>query len=217
MSVLQKDFTRKTGIELELVTGSSGKLAAQVENGAPFDIFLSADMEFPARLFARGFGQMPPKTYAFGSLIVCSRSREVNLLNWQAALVSGSIRKIAIANPAIAPYGRAAEETLKYYRLPPAVKSKLVYGESISQVNAYITMSTVPAGFTSAALIHELAGKSKIYWQKIDPKAYGEIRQGAILLKKIKGKENPGAGKFYDYLFSPAAKAIFRNYGYEVR
>ena len=126
--------------------------------------------------------------------------------------MTARIKKIAVANPAIAPYGKAAEETLKDKGILNDIKSKIVYGESISQVNTYITTGVAEVGFTTQALVKDPANKTKLYWKVIDPKTYAPIEQGMVLLKHA--SDNPDAEKFYQYILSPAAKAIFEEYGY---
>jgi molybdate transport system substrate-binding protein len=212
---LQADFERKTGIETEVIIGSSGKLAAQIKNGAPYDLFLSADMQFAELLFKAGFGITKPREYASGSLIICGRGN-VDLKRWQNQLGGNSIKKMAIANPKLAPYGAAAEQALRRYNLWDKMQSKLVFGESIAQVNTYITTGTVPLGFTTEALIHEYSGQHKLNWQRIDPKAYEKIRQGMIVLSHAKNGNYKQAMAFYSYLSSAAAKSIFIRNGYLV-
>ena len=213
IKVLGKDFKQKTGIEIESIVGSSGNLATQIKNGAPFDVFLSADMGFPETLFKEGFGQKEPAVYAYGSLIICS-TQNIGFENWERLLLTERIKKIAIANPKIAPYGKAAEESLKLKGILDNISSKIVTGESIAQVNTYITTGVADIGFTTRALIKDSEGKITLYWKEIDPKTYTPIKQGMIIIKQT--KENADATKFYDYMLSPAAKAILKEYGYGV-
>jgi molybdate transport system substrate-binding protein len=214
VKTLQADFKRKTGIVTEVVIGSSGKLTAQIKNGAPYDFFLSADMEFPESLFKSGQGLTKPKEYAAGSLIVCSTSR--NVKDWKTLISSSTINKIAIGNPALAPYGLATKQALKHDQLWEKVKSKLVYGESISQVNIYLTTGNVPLGFTSESLIYEYKGKTKLNWVRIDPGTYDRISQGMLVLSYSKKGNFEKAMKFYNYLSSASAKKILQNNGYQV-
>lgn len=213
IKVLGKDFKDKTGISIESIVGSSGNLTTQIKNGAPYDLFLSADMGFPESLFKEGFGLKEPAVYAYGRLIICS-TQNIGFENWERLLLSGRINKIAIANPAIAPYGKAAEETLKLKGIIDDIKPKLVTGESISQVNTYITTGNVDVGFTTRALVKDVEGKIIIYWKEIDPKSYTPLKQGMIILKQT--KESTNAQKFYDYMLGPAAKTILKEYGYGV-
>jgi len=113
--------------------------------------------------------------------------------------MTARIKKIAIANPAIAPYGKAAEEALKHKGILSDIKSKFVYGESISQVNTYISTGATEVGFTTQALVKDPANKTPLYWKVIDPKIYTPIEQGMILLKTANA--NQGAEKFYKYIF----------------
>ena len=215
IKALQADFTKKTGIQTEAVSGSSGKLTAQIKNGAPYDLFLSADMEFPESLYKEGFGITAPREYASGSLIVCSISIP-DTKNWQTLLAQESTQKIALANPALAPYGKAAEQALRHYGLWDKIATKLVYGESISQVNTYITTGAVTMGFTTESLIYEYPEKEKLHWTRIDPKLYEKIRQGFVVLRHAReDKQEKAAMQFYKYLSSPAAKKILQSTGYK--
>jgi molybdate transport system substrate-binding protein len=214
IKVLQNDFKRKTGLTIEPIVGSSGNIAAQIRNGAPYDLFLSADMSFPEALFKEGFSVKKPVVYARGSLIICS-NQNIGFENWKRVLMTARIKKIAIANPAIAPYGKAAEEALKGRGILNDIKSKIVYGESISQVNTYITTGVVELGFTTQALVKDPANKAPLFWKEIDPKTYAPIEQGMVLLKHA--NERSEAEKFYQYILSPGAKAIFKDYGYHVQ
>jgi molybdate transport system substrate-binding protein len=211
IKVLGQDFKQKTGVQIEPIVGSSGNLTAQVRNGAPYDVFLSADMTFPETLFKEGFSAKKPVVYAQGSLIICS-NQDIGFENWERVLMTDRIKKIAVANPAIAPYGKAAEESLKDKGILNDIKSKIVYGESISQVNTYITTGVVEVGFTTQALVKDPANKTRLYWKAIDAKTYAPIEQGMVLLKHA--NDSPDAVKFYQYILSPAAKAIFEEYGY---
>jgi molybdate transport system substrate-binding protein len=214
IKVLQADFKKKTGIEIEPIVGSSGNLVNQIKNGAPYDVFLSADMTFPETLYKDGFSTKKPVVYAQGSLIICS-NQDIGFENWERILLTHRVQKIAIANPAIAPYGKAANEALKQKGVLDDIKSKIVTGESISQVNTYITTGVADVGFTTQALIKDPANKTKLYFEIIDPGLYSPIEQGMVLLKHA--ETNTAAEKFYQYILSPAAKAIFLEYGYRVK
>jgi molybdate transport system substrate-binding protein len=213
IKVLGADFTKKTGVVVEPIVGSSGNLSTQITNGAPYDVFLSADMEFPQKLYAAGFTLQKPVVYAKGSLIICS-SKNLGFTNWERLLLTDAVKKVAIANPAIAPYGRASVEALKLKGIYSEIQSKVVTGESISQVNTYITTGVADVGFTTQALVKDLESKQTIYWQAIDPKTYTPIEQGIVVLKHAEGNAN--AQKFYQYILGADAKRIFKEYGYIV-
>lgn len=212
---IQSDFTKATGIQTEAIIGSSGNLTAQIKNGAPFDIFLSADMEFPNNLQKAGFTLTKPAEYALGSLVICGTG-DIDLTDWKKFLVSNMMDKIAIANPSVAPYGKAAEQVLKKYKLWDRLRPKLVYGESISQVNTYITTGSVSVGFTTEALIHESAEKSNLKWVKVETADYSKIRQGYVVLNYAKKGNYEKAMKFSQYILSAPAKKIFRDFGYGI-
>lgn len=207
------DFKNKTGIEVEVISGSSGKLCTQIKNGAPYDIFLSADMEFAQSVYTDGFALNKPKVYALGSLIVCSATG-ADVKNWKNYITGHTTGKIAIANPKLAPYGKAAEQTLNYLKLYQQASSRLVFGESISQVNTYVLKGVVNIGFTTESLVYELTDGPKLSWERIDPSTYQPIKQGAVLLKYAKNKNFVNNKRFFDYLFSGGAKAIFKQFGY---
>jgi len=211
---LADDFKKKTGIAVEVISGSSGKLAAQIKNGAPYNIFLSADMKFAQTIYTDGFALSKPKIYALGSLIVCSATG-ADVKNWKKFISNHTPGKIAIANPQLAPYGKAADQSLRKLKLYQQAQPRLVFGESISQVNTYVLKGAVNIGFTTASLVYELPAGINFKWQKVDPSTYDSIKQGAVLLKYSKNKNYTNNKRFFDYLFSPGAKAIFRQFGYQ--
>lgn len=210
---LAKEFKKSSGIDVEVISGASGKLAAQIRNGAPYDLFLSADMAFAQELFKDGNGLMKPRIYARGSLIVCTTTN-ADLKSWKTLILSKSGGKIAVANPKVAPYGKAAEEALHYYGLTDAAANRLVFAESISQVNTYVLTRAVSFGFSTESFVYELNPIGNFRWQKVDPAAYAPIEQGAVLLKYSKTRNYVKSKRFYDYLFSAAAKTIFKQFGY---
>jgi molybdate transport system substrate-binding protein len=214
ITALQTDFKKQSGVAIEPIVGSSGKLVAQIQNGAPFDVFLSADMSFPEVLFKEGFSAKAPVVYALGNLIICS-TKNIGFERWERVLLTPKVKKVAIANPSIAPYGAAAESLLKKKGIRDNINSKVVYGESIAQVNTYITTGVVDVGFTTLSLIKDPANKTKLYWKAIDPKTYAPIQQGVVILKN--GVTNPNAEKFYRYILSADAKRIFEQYGYRTQ
>ena len=213
IKVLAKDFKEKTGIEFEPIIGSSGNLTTQIKNGAPFDVFLSADITFPETLFNEGFSNKAPEVYAYGSLVIVS-TQDIGFENWERSLLSPMVNKIAIANPKIAPYGKAAEEALTKKGIWTDVQPKIVQGESIAQVNTYITTGVADVGFTTQSFIKDSEGKTKMYWKLIDPQIYTPIKQGMVIIKATKNAAE--AEKFYQYILSADAKKILKAYGYGV-
>ena len=210
---IKAEFTKETGHEILAVYNSSGKFVVQIMNGAPFDVFLSADMEYPEYLYAKGFTTSAPKVYAFGSLVLWT-TKNLNLSQWQALLASGGINKIALANPKTAPYGREAMRVLSYYKLDGRVQSKLVFGESISQTNQYIHSGVADLGFTAKSVVSSAEMKGQGKWIELPPSSYKAIAQGAVILKH--GKETKAAlvQQFYDFLYSAQVRPILERNGF---
>ena len=211
IKALIEDFERKTGISCELITGSSGKITAQIIEGAPYDIFIAADMNYPEAVYRAGKALKAPESYGYGQLVLWTVRDGV--VPSAAMLEDTAIAHIAIANPNTAPYGKAAMEVLEHYGLSEVLEDKLVYGESIAQTNQFITSEAATVGFTAMAVVLSKPLKNIGRWKKIDTTAYSPLRQGAIIvdndfdnLEKRK--------RFYAYLFSDEAKILLKNFGY---
>jgi molybdate transport system substrate-binding protein len=211
--VLAEEFKKQSGIEAELIISSSGKLTTQIEQGAPFDVFLSADMKYPQELYSKQLTTDKPKIYAYGTLIMWTKS-DMNLTGGLRALTSPEIKKIAIANSALAPYGEAAEQAMERSNLLSKLKPKLVYGESIAQVNQYFITGVAEVAFTAKSVVLDPAQKNKGKWVEVNPKLYQPIAQGVVMIKSSAGVNQAQAKKFYHFLFSAKAKQIFKAYGY---
>jgi molybdate transport system substrate-binding protein len=199
--------------KIRIVVGSSGKLTAQIRHGAPYDLFLSADMDYPASLYRQGLAPEPPRVYALGALALMSvEPRE--LKKGLAVLADPSLRRIALPNPRTAPYGRAAMEALKKSGLYPKVRERLIFGESVSQTVAY-TLTAADIGIVARSVLRSprfADYREGRRWIGISPDLYTPIRQGALLLRR--GAENETAREFYAFLFGAEAREIFRRYGY---
>lgn len=207
-------FKKETGHDIRPVYNSSGKFFAQIVNGAPFDVFLSADMEFPNKLHNEGHADAP-KIYAYGALVLWTM-KDINLADWQGALRNEAVRRIAVANPKVAPYGRETMKALAGFRLDDALKPKLVFGESISQTNQYIHSGAADAGFTAKSVVvsPEMRGQGK--WIDLPRTSYQPIAQGAVVLTHGR-KNNPALSKqFHDFLLGPASRNILERYGYQL-
>ena len=210
---LKKVFTQETGIKTTLIVSSSGKLTAQIRQGAPFDVFLSADMKYPENLYKDGRTADKPKVYAYGKLVLWTLGK-MDLSNGIQSVTKDGITKIAIANPQTAPYGVAAVEALKKAGLYDKVKPELVYGESISQVNQYLLSGAVDIAMTAKSVVLSPKMKNTGHWQEVDHNLYEPIAQGVIITKTAHMK---AAGKFYKFLFSKKAQVIFEKYGYLIK
>lgn len=207
-------FEKKHGKKVKIVVGSSGKLTAQIREGAPFDVFVSADIKYPLEIYKNGGATAEPKVYALGTLVLWSKHIEPAKLSMDL-LKSPEIKKIAIPNPQNAPYGLAAEQAMQKKNMLADVKSKLVYGESIAQTAQYITSGSVEAGFNALAIVMSSEMKGKGNYVVVDSSLYEPIRQGAILLKHSEDSpKKEQSEQFYEFLYSAEARAIFKKYGY---
>jgi molybdate transport system substrate-binding protein len=206
-------FVEETGHDVEASFGSSGKLTAQILNGAPFDVFMSADMEYPEKLHAAGLALARPRTYAYGLLVLWT-NRDLALDDWRSLLNGTAVSKIAIANPRTAPYGRESVRLLEHAGLLPQVKSKLVYGESIAQTNQYILSRAADVGITTSAVVRSPELKGRGSWIALPKDAYQPIAQGAVVVRRRDGDASGLATRFHDFLYSARARAIFAGYGY---
>lgn len=211
---LSGDFNKNnTNLEIKIITGASGKLTQQIMSGAPYDIFLSADVEFPTKLYDGGYATDKPKVYAYGTLVLWSNN-ETDLSKGIAILEDDSVKKIAIANPKTAPYGIEAINSLNYFKSYNKVKSKIVTAESISQVANFVTTKSVDVGFMAKSIVvsPQMAGVGK--YIELDKNSYNKIDQAMIIVKNSKNIDV--AKKFYDYMGSASAIAILKKHGYEI-
>ncbi|MEO1626202.1 MAG: molybdate ABC transporter substrate-binding protein [Bacteroidota bacterium] len=211
MQALTAAFSKQNDVECQLIVGSSGKLTAQIQQGAPYDVFASADLKYPQQVFQSGLAPSPPAIYAYGHLVVWSLQDSVCLSpdRW----TDQQIRRIALAQPQTAPYGKAALQTLEYYGLKDALTPKLVYGESIGQTSQFILSQAAQVGFTARSIVMAPGQKGQGFWKAIPPQAHDPIQQGVILLK-TSAETAENAEKFYAFLFSPQAQSILNTYGY---
>jgi len=208
---LVSTFTRETGIQCEVVVSSSGKLTAQIVAGAPYDVFVSADMKYPENLFNKGLTIAQPEIYAEGKLVLWSTNDEINPSI--EILTNKQIKHIALANPKTAPYGSAAMEVMDYYKITESVKPKLVYGESISQTSRFITSGAAQVGFTAKSVVLSPHVNEPGKWIEIKSNTYKPIAQGVVVLNNRK-EYLEQAKKFQDFLLSSVGKEILDKFGY---
>ena len=205
--------TKYPEVKVDVILGSSGKLNAQIKNGAPFDIFMSANMKYPQDLYKYGFALNPPKLYALGGLAIFSTKKR-DFSKGLSLLKQNSISRIAIANPKTAPYGKATQEALKNAKIYDIVKSKFVYAQSISQTVQYAISATDIGFIAKSSLFSSKMKRFKQYinWVEIDKKLYTPIKQGTIIIKNSKNIKE--AKEFYDFIFTKSAQKVFKRYGY---
>ncbi len=205
-------FKAATGHTAILSFGSSGQFYAQMAHGAPYEVFLSADADRPKAAERDGLGVVGTRfTYAIGRLVLYSGTP--GLVDPAGAVLSGGkFNKLSIADPAAAPYGVAAVQTLKALGVYDRVKPKIVQGASITQAYQFVQTGAAELGFVALSQVIKAEGGSR--WQ-VPAADHAPIDQQAILL--YTGEKNPAAKAFLDYLRTPAAIAVIKRYGYEVK
>lgn len=209
---LSKTFSEQSGIDCEIIISSSGKLTAQVIEGAPFDLLLSADMKFPEELFSKGLTRTKPLTYAYGNLILWTLKEGVDPV--LESLSKESIKHIALGNPKTAPYGISAMQVMFRTGMEEKLKEKLVFGESISQTNQFIISKVADIGFTSKSVVMSPVMRGRGAWKEIDKNLYEPIAQGIVILNNRDSFQNE-AMQFRDFLLSSEGKHILHKFGYE--
>lgn len=210
---LKAEFKNSTGIDAQGVFASSGKINAQIKSGAPYDVFMSADMAFPEALYSEGYALDAPRVYARGVLVLWTL-QPLDLKQGISVLNNPAVKKVAMANPRLAPYGAEAMRALEHFKLRAAVEPRLIYGESIAQVNQYIDMRAADIGFTakSVVLAPKMQGRGK--WIELPRDSYFPIEQGIVMLKHGNETNPLAARKFMEFMASAKARAILEKFGY---
>ena len=212
MAELAQDFTARTGLRLDLVSGASGKFSAQIRAGAPFDFFLSADADIPAELHADGFAEAP-RLYARGRLVVWTLDEGFDPAEGLAGLARPSVRKVAVADPRAAPYGRAAREALAQAGVLAADEPKLVVGESVGQTNHFIASGAADAGLTAKSTVFAPQAAGKGRWAEVPagPRPVG----GRSSSRGGRARHPRAVDRLAEFLLSEEARAVWVRFGYE--
>jgi len=207
------EFEKSTGHQLQVVGGSSGNFYSQIKNGAPFDVFFSADNERPKKLEEEGLGVKDTRfTYAIGRIVLWSANAD--LIKGEETLRSKNFKRLAMANPKTAPYGVAAMQALQKLELWDHLQPHIVMGESIGQTMGFIESGNAQVGFVALSQVMDPKIKSKGSHWSVPTDLHEPIQQDVILL--VKGKENPAAKDLLKFIGGPQAKAIITRYGYEL-
>jgi molybdate transport system substrate-binding protein len=212
ISELNAAFSKTAGgAEVKASIGSSGNFFAQIKNGAPFDVFLSADMQYPGELAKSGQADAASLiVYARGQLMMWSSDPGLDPAIGLRLLSDPRVQRIAIANPDVAPYGRAAKAALEKAGLWQSLKPKLVFGENVAQTAQFVETGNAQVGFVGAAHIRNTTAKARAW--PVPAELIPLIEQGAIVTAK--GKGNPLAPKYLDFLRAEGGRAILRQYGF---
>jgi len=209
-------FQKETGKTVKVIYGSSGNFFQQIQNGAPFDLFFSANLDYPKKLEAAGLTE-PGSLYEYarGKIVVWVRNdSKINLDSGLRALLDPSVKKIAIANPQHAPYGQAAVSAMQNEGLYEKVKDKFVLGENISQTASLIVSGAADIGVVALSLALSPNMKDKGRYAEIPSDQYPPIDQAVVILRSSKNKA--AAQQFLAYLKSPAIADLLKQYGFDV-
>lgn len=199
--------------EVKVTYGSSGKLFEQISNGAPFDIFFSADIEYPKKLKQNGLTGSDVRSYGTGRIVIWSKKLDPSAAGMNT-LQNSSIAKVAIANPLHAPYGKRADEALRYYGLLPSIKQKLVFGENISQTAQFVTTGAADAGIIALSLaLSPAMRREKGSYYLIPEKSHQPLKQGFVILKRA--QQNDLARYFGDFIVSSKGSDILSYFGFK--
>jgi molybdate transport system substrate-binding protein len=205
-----KNVNREARVDVAF--GSSGKLYEQISNGAPFDLFFSADIDYPSKLEKKGFIVDRIQPYGIGRIVLWSKKIDPTSSGLEV-LLKKSIVKIAIANPAHAPYGRRAEEALKKSEIYDQVKDKLVYGENISQTAQFVTTGAADAGIVALSLaLSPTMKKMNGYFYVIPDSLHSPLMQAFVMLKH--GERHPVALRFKNFMLTKEAREILSYFGF---
>jgi molybdate transport system substrate-binding protein len=217
LTEISRQFERDRGARVDVVFGASGALTRQIRDGAPFEMFLAADEEFPGQLTAAGLTRDAGAVYAIGRLVLFAPTGspltvDERLDGLSRLLQAGGVTRFALANPDVAPYGRAAEATLRKHGLWDAIRPRLALGDSIAQAAQFATTGNAVGGLIAYSLVKQpaLAGKGK--YALIPQTDHPPLRQRMVLLKHA----TPVVEQFYAYMQGSAARAVLIGNGYEV-
>lgn len=214
MEKIAPAFEKATGHKALVAYGTVGKFYAQIKNGAPFEVFVSADDETPIRLEKDGLALAPSRfTYAIGKLVLWSATPGL-VDDKGEVLKRGDFKRLAIANPKVAVYGAAATEAMKKLGVDAALEPRLVYGENITQTYQFAATGNAELGFIALSQIYKDGLYAPGSYWLVPTALYPQIRQDAVLL--VRGKSNPAAAALLTYLKSDAARQVIRAHGYEL-
>lgn len=215
MDEMTKRFEPASGIHLRVIYGSSGELFQQIKNGAPIDVFLSANSSYARTLEQNGDGTAGSYyEYARGKIVVAVVSdSKLDVTRGLSVLLDREVRKIAIADPAHAPYGQAAVSALKTEKLYDKVSSKLVTGENISQATSFVLSGAADAGIVALSLVIAPPARAQVRYAEIPDGEYPPIVQACVIVRSAKNQAS--ATKFEAYLQGDEARKVLRSFGFE--
>lgn len=219
LEALNTEFKRAApDVTVTTTTGASGSLFAQIKNGAPFDVFLSADTDYPRQIVDQKLGDAATlRTFATGRLVFWTTRADLDVTDLASAVRNPVVKKIALAQPKTAPYGRAAEAALEQLGATADTRSKFVFGENITQTAQFVETGNADAGFVAMSLVlsPKLANKGR--WKEVPLALYASVPLDHAGVLTTRGAANPAAKRYLDFLGSEPVKKILREFGYGVK
>lgn len=215
LEVIKVSYEKSTGSTVKVVYGASGKFAAQIRSGAPFDVFVAADISFPDSVVAWKLAEGKPVVYARGTVVLWTSIPDLDPAKGPAILGDPRVKKIAVADPKVAPYGREAVKAIEASGVAATIKPKIVWGENLAQATQYAVTGAVEAAFSGKSFAMELFG-GKGRWAEVDSSLVAPIPQAAVVLKYGKDNNPKLSQSFVAYLSSAEAKAAWRKFGYRL-
>lgn len=205
--------------DIKISYASVGKGYAQVMSGAPYDIFFSADTDYPEKLYKEGFAISKPTVFAVGKLVIWTRKDSgIAINNGVEVVLNPKVKKISIANPDLAVYGKAAVDCLKHYNLYEKVRDKLILAENINQAGNYAYTGSAEIGFVSLSVAKSKAFEKEGNYVFAPNNCYEPVKHAFVILNRA--KENPNkfeeVKRFVNFILQPSSKEIFKKYGFEV-
>ena len=218
LDALRMEFGRTApDATLTITTGASGSLFAQIRNGAPFDVFLSADTDYPQQAVAVGAADRDSlRVFATGRLVAWTTRRDLDLTDLAAAVCSARVQKIALPQPRTAPYGRAAQAALEALGAWAAAEPKVVLGENVSQAAQFVETGSADLGLVALSLVRSPRLQAAGHWQEIPARLHPGVSLDHAGVLTRRGTSNAAARRFLEFLGQPAARTILRDHGYGV-
>jgi len=213
LAEIAEDFrSEHPGARIDVIYGSSGKFATQIRNGAPFDLYFSADIAYPRALHQDGHTAGPPRPYAVGRLVLWTTRSGLGGLSLGELPAHAAIRKFAIANPQHAPYGQRGREALRHQEVWEALQPRLVLGENIAQAAQFVHSGAAQAGIVALSLVKSPPLRGQGSWSLISASWHRPLEQGYVITARA--ADNPLAAAFAEHLRSKAARTVMRRYGF---
>lgn len=207
--------SQRRDVKLTVAIGASGNLVAQIQHGAPFDVFLSADVEHPKSLIARDAAESKSlMTFAVGRLVLWTVKPGMELESFASTVKNPAVRRIALANTETAPYGAAAKQALQRAGVAEEIREKLVFGENITQTAQFVETGNADVGLVALSLVLSSTLRTRGKWIPVPEELYSPILQGAVLTRR--GAMNVTAVRYLDFLRSAEAQSILERFGYSV-